>query len=383
MGHKPPPDATTRELGIENLATSVDERSTRSDAGQVVQVGQVGMTKWLILTLIAIVSVALIVGWLGNDRTPDPTTVPQVPATAPPSVDSLIGQHQLAYVSNDGVTIVNPASLQEPVRTVAPEYTTISHLIDGFGTLVMVDPRGATYGIRLGNDLEDLTVYNLSSQWQISFGENNLIAHAFGLSQGPSHIYVGPPSGVFVTRLEVPTGAAILAAPFLGVLIVGASNETLIATRSSFAHFSDWPVLAASANHHVEARCVETPICSLVVVDRATGNVSEVPTESTGEVGNVMISPDGNYLLLLDSSKGTGNTDFLFDVAASELVALNETIPSVVAWSPDSSLVGWFDPITSEPRLWVLDVNTANIASVDLAAMGAPSRIGQSLLLLP
>lgn len=392
MWRKAPPGSNTQKLGalgIEHLATSgSDDRNELAnghrdnghrDNGHPDK-GQRGVLKWLLVALVSIIAVALVVGWY---ETPDPTTTPEIPEVAPTSTNPPIGRYQVAYISANGVTIVDPAAFGEPVRTLTPKYATVDDLLNGFDSWVMVDPRGKTYGLQIGTRRHDLTVYNLSSQWQISFNDNSIVAHEVGTTKGPTQIYVGPVAGVFMTPLDVPLGAALLAVPSLGVLVITESRETLVTTQSSLAHFSDWPVLAASANHHVEVRCVETPVCSLVIVDRATGNVYGVPTELIGEVGNVMISPDGNHLLLLDASKGAGNTDFLFDVAASELVALNETIPSAVAWSADSALAGWFDPTTNEPELRVLNVTTAKVETIDLSALGAPSRIGQSLLLLP
>ena len=365
--------------------------------------------RWLAVVLLAIVAVALFIDW---GATPEPATAPEIsrPATSiGPSEDPesltaddsdasviedpitaarsalrlLIGQHRVAFVVADGVAIVNPAADDEPVRIMTPEDVTMDDLIDGFGPLVMFDERGDTYGFKPDDGSDDPTVYRFSTHGQIIAGDDESLALVVDAAANPAHIYVGNSSAVFMARLAVPVGAALLKVPTLGVLVVTSTGETFVTAQSGFAHFSDWPVIAANATHHVEIRCPDPLACAPVLVERSLGAVLDLPIELAGDLGTVTIAPDGDHVLLLKPDATPTDTSLLYDVAADDLVSLGNEVRGEVTWSPDSSFVAWFDSATTLPLLSVLDVTTAMTGSVDLTDIGAPPRIGEAMLFLP
>ena len=368
---------------------------------------RVGPVRWVVVGVLAIIAAVLFVGW--ND-TPEPLSAPEVSrpdttvgpredpesltdhdvgdsedgtAAALGAVRLLIGQYQVAFVVADGVAIVNPTADHDPVRILTPENVTMDDLLVGFGSFVMFDERGHTYGFKRDDELEDPTVYRLSTQGPIIAGDDSSFAMTVDAATNPAYIYVGNSSGLFMSRLAVPVGAELLNVPSVGVLVISSTGETFVTYQSGFTHFSDWPVIAANAEHHVEIRCGDPLVCGPVLVDRSSGTVSDLPIELAGDLGTVTIAPDGENLLLLNSDTTASATGFIYDVAADELVSLGNEVRGEVAWSPDSSFAAWFDSATTEPRLWVLDVTTAQIDSVDLTDIGAPPRIGEVMLFLP
>ncbi len=375
--------------------------------------GRVGPAKWFTVALLSIFAAALFIGWRESPESvsapEDSFPVTDIDPNERPASDTdgdtgsdhsdravsegrdtlalrelalLVGQHRVAYVAPDGIAIVNPASDDDPIRIVTPAVATMNNLLAGFGAFVMFDQSGDTYGFELGDGSGDPTIYRLSSLGQVIVGEINSLAIVVYAPPNPARIYVGNSSGVFMVRLEVPVGAALLDVPGLGVLVTSSTGETFVTTQSGLVHFSDSPVIAATTTHHVEIRCIDSLACTPVLVDRSSGAVSDLPTELAGDLGSVTIAPDGTHLLLVNPATGPSYPDLLYDVAAAELVVLATEVRGAIAWSPDSSFVAWFDAATAS-RLSVLDVTTAQIDSVDLTDLGAPPRSSNALLFFP
>lgn len=374
---------------------------------------RVGPAKWFTVALLSIFAAALFIGWrespepgsaaddplpvtdidpndgtasaTGDDSRGDDsdTSVSESRLTAVRlELAALVGRHRIAYVAPDGIAVVNPASDGDPVRIVTPELANMDDLLAGFRSFVMFDQSGDTYGFELGAGSADLTIYQLSTQGQVIAGENHSLSLVVRAPPDPVKIYVGNSSGVFMVRLEVPVGAALLDVPGLGVLVTSSTGETFVTTQGGFAHFADWPVIAANTTHHVEIRCADSLSCTPVLVDRSSGTASVLPGELSGDLGSVTIAPDGGHLLLVNPATGPAYPDALYDVAADELVALPTEVLGAVAWSPDSSFVAWFEA-ASASQLSVLDVATAQIHSVDLTDLDAPPRSSNALLFFP
>ena len=390
-----------------------DHSDFTEETAAVGAAGRVGPAKWFTVALLSIFAAALFIGWRESPESvsapEDSFPVTDIDPNEGPASDTdgdtgsddsdravsegrntpavrelalLVGQHRVAYVSPDGIAIVNPASDGDPVRIVTPEVATMNDLLAGFGSFVMFDQSGDTYGFELGAGSGDPTIYRLSSLGQVIVGEFNSLAIVVYAPPNPAKIYVGNSSGVFMVRLEVPVGAALLDVPGLGVLVTSSTGETFVTTQSGLVHFSDWPVIAATTTHHVEIRCIDSLACTPVLVDRSSGAVSDLPTELAGDLGSVTIAPDGTHLLLVNPATGPSYPDLLYDVAADELVVLATEVRGAIAWSPDSSFVAWFDAATAS-RLSVLNVTTAQIDSVELTDLGAPPRSSNALLFFP
>ena len=390
-----------------------DHSDFTEETAAVGAAGRVGPAKWFTVALLSIFAAALFIGWRESPESvsapEDSFPVTDIDPNEGPASDTdgdtgsddsdravsegrntpavrelalLVGQHRVAYVSPDGIAIVNPASDDDPVRIVTPEVATMNDLLAGFGSFVMFDQSGDTYGFELGAGSGDPTIYRLSSLGQVIVGEFNSLAIVVYAPPNPAKIYVGNSSGVFMVRLEVPVGAALLDVPGLGVLVTSSTGETFVTTQSGLVHFSDWPVIAATTTHHVEIRCIDSLACTPVLVDRSSGAVSDLPTELAGDLGSVTIAPDGTHLLLVNPATGPSYPDLLYDVAADELVVLATEVRGAIAWSPDSSFVAWFAAATAS-RLSVLNVTTAQIDSVELTDLGAPPRSSNALLFFP
>ncbi len=381
--------------------------------------GRVGPAKWFAVALFSIFAAALFIGWRGERSEPmsepdgllpftentsnegpiadttDGTGGDEVDGeltdgalsegavvTTQRTLASLMGRHRLAYVATDGVVIVNPMSV-DPVSVVTAEQVTMNDLLTGFDSFSMFDEQGHTYGFKRDAESATQRVYLLFTQGQVIAGEKSSFTLAVGGSETADHLYVGNSSGLFMSRIDVPVGAELLAVPSVGVLAVSSTGETFVTTQSGFTHYSDWPVVAANATHHVEIRCTEPLVCTPVLVDHSSSEVLDLPVEFAGSSANVTIAPDGSSLLLTNQDTNLSDPDLLYDVAAAELTPLSGKVGNEVAWAPDSTLAVWLDPATTDPRLWVLDLPTAEISSVDLTSLGAPTRAGNALLLLP
>ena len=382
--------------------------------------GRAGPAKWFTVALLSIFAAALFIGWRGERTEPvgEPDTL--LPFTENTSNEDLIsdttdgsrgdeidadtgdrivsdvriaitretllsfiGRHRLAYVSPDGIVIVDPAAAENPVRVVTAEQATTEELLAGFDSFSMFHERGHTYGFRRDPESNNLRAYILFTQGQVIAGEKSSFALAVGGTEAADHLYVGNSSGLFMSRLEVPAGAELLAVPSVGVLAVSSTGETFVTTQSGFAHFSDWPVIAANTAHHVEIRCAEPLSCTPVLVDHLSGAVTDLPVEFAGSSVDVSIAPDGSHLLLIEQGTNPSDPDLLYDVADAELSPFTAKIGNNLAWAPDSTVAAWMDPATTDPLLRVFDVTTEEVLSVDLTSLGAPSRSGNALLLLP
>ena len=132
----------------------------------------------------------------GDSESDSDTTVSANRGTAARhELAALIGPHRIAYVANDGIAIINPASDSDPVRIVAPEHANMNDLLAGFGSFVMFDQSGDTYGFELGVGSGDPTIYQLSTQGQVIAGQNHSLALVVHAPPDPVKIYVGNSSG--------------------------------------------------------------------------------------------------------------------------------------------------------------------------------------------
>ncbi len=381
--------------------------------------GRVGPAKWFTVALLSIFAAALFIGWRGERSEPvsEPdglrpfteNTSPESPladtndastggeldgeltngvlskgaiVTTQRTLASLMGRHRLAYVAADGVVIVNPTAV-DPVSVVTAEQVTMNDLLTGFDSFSMFEEQGHTYGFKRDAEAATQRVYLLFTQGEVIAGEKSSFALAVGGTEVADHLYVGNSSGLFMSRIDVPVGAKLLAVPSVGVLAVSSTGETFVTTQSGFTHYSDWPVIAANETYRVEIRCGEPLACNPVLVDHLSGAVRDLPVEFAGSSVKVTIAPDGARLLLVEQGTDPSDPDRVYDVAATELAPLTARVGNTPVWAPDSTIAAWMDPATTDPRLWVFDVATAEILSVDLTSLGAPKRSGNALLLLP
>lgn len=437
------PSSGRSPAGIEHLSTAAHERfdahvcptcgqhvqqgdEARSDRSgfieetEAARAGRAGPAKWFTVALLSIIAAALFIGWRGEDS--EPASEPDTPAplteddaTGGPSADpgagsggdeieaniggrivaddratstretllSLIGRQRIAYVAPDGIAIVDAAAAEDPVRVVTAQQVGMDDLLPGFGSFAMLHEQGHTYGFRRDPGTEQERVFQLFTRGQVIAGEQASFTLAVGGPEALEQLYVGNSSGLFMSRLDVPVGAELLAVPSVGVLVVSTTGETFVTTQSALAHYSDWPVIAANAAHHVEIRCSEPLVCTPVLVDHLSGSVTDLPVETAGASVTVTIAPDGSHLLLIERGADPSRTDRLYDVVDAEFAPLNSKVGDAVVWAPDSTVAAWLEPATTDPRLRVLDVATAEVLPVELLDLGAPTRAGDALLLLP
>lgn len=297
---------------------------------------------------------------------------------------SALGPFRLAYLSRDGITVVNPTAITTGIiRQYRPVPASMLDLFAGFESSAMFVSGSGTFGFELSEDSEFLTVYRFSSQGHVIVGNDNSIAMAATSIGDSTAIYVGNPSGVFLRRLDVPAGARLLEVPSLGILMSSATGETFIANHYGFREFSDWPVWAATSTHHLEVRCPTSLECTPVLVDRVNVSEATLPIELVNEISKVTISPNGEFLFLTKVNQDGRGSNLLYKVDSNEFIEVNVAANDLVAWAPDSSSVIWFDRFTERPLVWILNTASNEVASFDLTRLNAPSRKGDSLLLLP
>ncbi len=317
-----------------------------------------------------------------------------------------LGPFRLAYLSEDGITVVdlnamptladliifaqdgdpyvNPTEIASAIlRQYSPVPASMLDLFAGFESWSMFVPGWGTYGFELTGGSEEFTVYRFSSQGHVIIGADNSIAMAASSIGDHIAVYVGNPSGVFLRRVDVPAGARLIEVPNLGILIVSATGETFVTKQNGFHNFSDWPVWAATSTHHVEIRCQTSFECTPVLVDRVTVDEEVLPVELVNELREVTISPNGKFLFLTKTDQSGQVSNLLYKVESGEVVNLAISANTEVAWAPDSSAVSWFDYSTKQPVIRILDTARVQVESFDLSRLGAPSREGESLMLLP
>lgn len=381
--------------------------------------GRLGTAKWFTAALVSIFAVVLFIGWRGDSlesvREPDdaqpfaenlpidPPTAEATDGSGSEGIDAdtggpvvsgdgvastretlmaLIGGHRLAYASADGIAIVEPAAAENPVSVVTPEQATMNDLLVGFDSFSIFHEQGHTYGFQRSSDSAELKVLQLFTQGQVVAGAGSSFTLAVGDTEAADQLYVGNSSGLFMSRVEVPVGAELLVVPSVGVLVISSTGETFVTTQSGLRPFSQWPVTAANGTHHVEIRCPEPLVCAPVLVDRPAGSAVDLPAEFAGTSAGIEIAPDGSHLLLVERGTEASGPDRLYYVAAAGFVPLSTRIGDDLAWAPDSTVAAWMDPATTDPRLWVLDVASAAVRSVDLINLGAPTRSGNVVVLL-
>lgn len=339
----------------------------------------------------------------------------------------ILGPNQLAYASDKKFVVINLASAETPIKIITPIEADMHDLLAAFGTRTIFQDKKRTHGFALGNTPEDLIIYNLTSRGEVVLSKEGRIAMA-STSAFPQEIYHGNASGVFVRILPVPAGSKLLAVPFLGMLVTIANGKTFIVSQEGLTSFSDWPVIAATSNFHIEIRCWEPLFCAPVWVDHATQEAFRLPQELASRSSELSISPVGSHILQVNnanetsqadnpndtlqtnnasSALQTNNTndtpqdnnasnapqdenanhnpqaDQLYSIADRQFIDLPMKAGEEVAWSSDGKLLAWFQAESQEPRLVVFDVDDEQIATLNLAKLSAPKRDNNSLILLP
>lgn len=180
----------------------------------------------------------------------------------------------------------------------------------------------------------------------------------------------------------------------VGVIVEQSDGSSVLYAANGPGLLSDHPVVAIGGRTRVEVRCSDT--CSAFLV--GGGGEIELPDafsaarldHSSGL--SVSISPDGRWLLLYGAGQGddpdsgsrpAGVGAQLFDVESGQLFPVSAGKAGSPAWSEDSAKVVWLDPRGNDARLVVVDVDDRSVTVVDLDALGAPNRDGDTLVLLP
>ena len=184
--------------------------------------------------------------------------------------------------------------------------------------------------------------------------------------------------GVLTGELYAPPGSEVVVVGNAGVLLTPPVGKTYRPTFAGFEVVSEHRLLAASDQLRVEQRCDEQLSCTVVVVDAATGGVTELPEDFVSELAGISVSPDSRWLLN-DTSPA-----WLFDRQTGQLRLLDGGGYGRPLWSADSNSVAW---LTSDrtPTLVVARLEPSgddqDWFAVELAGLGADPSPGSSFLL--
>lgn len=290
------------------------------------------------------------------------------PATAD-DLAALIGDLQVAYLTEDGLVLVDPGSTitatQHPIRAAA-----FLDYFDPLEEMQLINEGQRSIGLLLPA-YEAIEISPGGPMLRNEFGGFTFIDRRS--EEGP-RLQVS--SGyVNFAAIEVPVGARRFDVDRVGVLIATAAGETLIATQRGFELFHDAPVRAAGADHLVEVRCDDQFDCRLQLIDRRGGPTIELPAALADPGVELSLSPDAAWLLV----RRPGDTPAVYEIAEGRLVPLPSDIPSRVAWAPDSSSFAWFEPGVATPLLRVYRPDLQTVTAIDLGDLGAPSRSGDAV----
>lgn len=282
---------------------------------------------------------------------------------------------RLAFLSGSHVALVDLATgavqlvAIEPFGSI-PEFAGLELLTDGkrtVGLSVSEDPPTAvliTSGAELAPSRQPLVDY-----WVISRPD--------GLD-GTVKLNAWQDYGVLTGELRAPSGADVVRARDVGVLIASPAGRTFRPTISGFEIVSEHRILAANSDLRVEQRCDERLNCMVLAVNVATGGTAVLPEEFIAEIATVHVSPDSRWVL------NNASPAWLFDLETEELSLLDGGGYGRPLWSQDSTSVSW---LTSDltPTLVVALVEPPEGSQdwlvVELAGLGADPSPGSSFLL--
>lgn len=386
----------------------------------------------LVVSGCVIAVVALLLGWvIGRSGTAEPTlSFESVPSTAPSTTAPLTGERLPA---------VDDAAVDDTVaaRTTAPRRTTTT-VPERSVDEIEIHPRAAAPGsVLIGTNRDgDVIEVDLatgerstrrlsrlrSEQTSLIVGDDWIVipqieTGRFDLIVGdgePEEVDLGDPWTLFwvagtdrfwrgiefgprgpnlfeeVTvqgeptgeRLEVDGVGWISGADPAGGLLVVQSGRTYTIGSDGARLVADGEILAMDSSIAVSRTCDEFLVCSLVVTDRATGVVTQVPAhESTGPINLIepqffwggqrtnTVSPDSNWCLAV--AHGTSETSELsvgllhLGTGRFHEIATDLYLPSGVAWLADSS-VAYFANHAGAPNFFDVETGEIGVVSDDL-----------------
>ncbi|MFT7600026.1 MAG: hypothetical protein ACI8TP_002964 [Acidimicrobiales bacterium] len=194
--------------------------------------------------------------------------------------------------------------------------------------------------------------------------------------------YGANPARVEHVDVEViAADATTLIVDNLGVVVEGSGHSFVVGADGS-SHYSDHPVLAASASARIEERCSAT--CEA----RYVGSTASFALPAAG---HYRVSPDGAWVLLYNdeladpSSGGTSEQPKpaqLIEVATQKSRTVLKDSTGEPQWATDSSFVGWLDDSSHALRLSLVFTDDRSSVSLDLEALRAPDRDSLQLVFL-
>ena len=176
---------------------------------------------------------------------------------------------------------------------------------------------------------------------------------------------------------EAPPGTELVTGGESEVLVVPPVGSTFRPTISGFEITSDHRALATAGELLVEQRCDERLACTIVVLDRDTGEARDLPRDFVDELHEISISPDGRWLLN-DTSPA-----WLFDRRTWEFRLLDVGGYGQPQWSDDSTFVAWLTTDRT-PTLVVAQTEPPegqDWFAVELTGLDADPSPGSSFLL--
>ena len=184
--------------------------------------------------------------------------------------------------------------------------------------------------------------------------------------------------GVLTGATKAPSGSEVLVVRNTGVLVTPPVGRTFRPKLDGFEVVSEHRLLAASDQLQVEQRCDEDLSCMVVVVDAATGRVTELPEDFVAELAHISVSPDSRWLLN-DTSPA-----WLFDRRSGQVRLLDGGGYGRPLWSGDSTSVAWLTTDRT-PALVVAELEPSEGEKgwlvVELAGLNADPSPGSSFLL--
>lgn len=184
--------------------------------------------------------------------------------------------------------------------------------------------------------------------------------------------------GVMTGVLEAPPGSEMLVVQDAGLLVNPPVGRTFRPSLAGFQAVSEHRLLAGSGGLRVEQRCDEKLDCTIMAVDTADDQATELPQRFVAEIAGISVSPDGRWLLN-DTSPA-----WLFDFQTEDLRLLDVGGYGRPQWSDDSASVAWLTT-DQTPTLVIALTQPAERDKgwlvVELAGLGADPSPGTSFLL--
>ncbi len=306
------------------------------------------------------------------DRTA-PFAEPEVVDAQSAALAELIGSNRLAYLTSDGIVIVDLEAGIAPTAEFTPESFDPFGDLDELSSFELLSDGDNTYGISKG---DSLTVHRFSNSGRlVPTIDDGLFSVTSDPAEEWERLFVATSAGFFMADLEVPVGSTYVNIDGLGTLVSPPSGGTFLAGISGYEPYSDHRVVAGTATHQVEIRCDQTLECHPHLINRETGDWEQVPDEFAGDTGIVSVSPDGRWILRTGS-----DDDVAFDADTGGFARLDGRPKGPVVWAPDASFAVWFDPLSNEPLLQVLYPERRSSETIDLSELGAADRAGSAVL---